>query len=176
MTRRSIYLAVATAALATVARCEEMRWFNLEVNEPRRDTEVRLHLPMSLVVAALDVVDTKDLHHGKVHFCSHSSEIDWPAVLRQIRSAPEGQPVTVKSDDADLLVTRVGPIVKMRVDEHGTEGERLELSIEADLLDALTINSDSTVDVKALVARLGNTRGEVLKVESHDAHVRIWVE
>lgn len=176
MTRRSLYLAVATVFLATVARCEQGRWLNVEVNERGDDTEVRLHLPMSMVLAVLDAVDTQELRHGKVHICTAHNDVDWQAVLRELRSAPEGEYVAIQGHEANLTARKLGGIMEMKVDEHGASGDRVNLRIPVDLLDALTIHDDSTVDIKTLVARLGDTTGEILKVESEDADVRIWVE
>jgi hypothetical protein len=175
MTRRTVYLTIATACLATVARCGELKWLNLEVNEHRDGTEVRLHLPMPMVQAALDAVELEALHHGRVHLCTHSRDLDWRAVVRQARSTPEGQPVRIQEDGGVVTITRTGGVVTLRVDEWGRRGEQATLRVGTDLLDALDIDG-STVDVKALAAHLGGTTGEVLKVESRDADVRIWVE
>ncbi len=176
MTRRATYLAIATAFLATVARCEPVRWFNVEVNEARHDTEVRLHLPMSLVIGVLDEVDTDELRHGKVHVACHSGDVDWRALLSKLRTAPEQQSFALKDHDTDIEVTRAGAMVKMRINPRASGGEEASVDVAANLLDALEVSDTGDLDVRALVARLGASTGEVLKVESQDANVRIWVE
>ena len=176
MTRRATYLAIATALLATVARCEPVRWFNVEVNEARHDTEVRLHLPMSLVIGVLDEVDTAELRHGKVHVACHSGDVDWRALLSKLRTAPEQQSFTVADRGTDVVVTRAGATVQLRFNPRSTGGEEARVDVAANLLDALEVSDAGDLDVRALVARLGTSTGEVLKVESPDANVRIWVE
>jgi hypothetical protein len=176
MTRRSIYLAVGVAILATVARCEETRWLNVEVNEPGKDTEVRLHVPLPMVVAVLDAVDVDQLKGGKVHICRDHVDVDWRAVLAAVRTTPEGQTVTVRGSKTDLVVTRLGNVVEVQVDEGGAGQEKVSVRLPADVLEAISAQDESTVDIKALVAKLGHAPGEILKVDSTDAKVRIWVE
>jgi hypothetical protein len=176
MTRRSITLAVGMAVLATLARCEETRWLNVEVNEPGKDTEVRLHVPVPMVLAVLDTVNVDELKRGKVHICHAHVDVDWRAVLAAVRAAPEGQVVTVKGSDTELRVTRLGSFVELHIDSDGKADARVSVRLPADALDAIDTKDENSVDVRALVARLGHAPGEILKVDSTDAKVRIWVE
>jgi hypothetical protein len=175
MRRRTTILAGVIAVVASMGWCEPTRWLNVEVNEPAKDTEVRLHLPVSLVTAVLASVDSEGLRHGKVTVCTVGHEVDWTAVLAAVRTAQEGLYVTVKDRDADVRVRKISGQVEVDVDEHGERGDHVRLRLPVELIDALKLDGD-TLDVADFVARLGKVSGELLRVTSRDANVRIWVE
>jgi hypothetical protein len=175
MRRRTMVLAGVMVLSASMGWCETTRWLNVVVNEPAKDTEVKLHLPLPLVTAVLASVDSEGLRHGRVKVCTDTHDVDWQAVLAAVRTAPEGQYVTVKDPEVDVRVRKVQGRIEVEVDERGEGGDHVRLRLPLELIDALKFEDDS-LDVAGFVSRLGASTGELLLLESRDADVRIWVE
>lgn len=173
-------LAVITVLLAVLARPAigaEIRWLNVDVREDRDATSVQLHLPLPLVTAVLSAIDTKGFRRGVVELEIGEVEVDWVALLREVRSAPEGE--YVKVDDATTLVriAKRGGTVLVTVTEKSGGGERVELRLPEAILESVDVSGGSRIDLVRLVSSLGAMgAGEVLNVASADAQVRVWVE
>ncbi|MGE5235198.1 MAG: hypothetical protein ACM3O7_02470 [Acidobacteriota bacterium] len=178
MPRKSIVLAAAATVLAATAfSTEPTRWLNVHVMEKGDKTEVRLHVPFSLVLAVVDSVRTADFRDGQVDLKIEGCSVDWPTVLRELRGSPEGDYLTVKSPDADVVVTKKGGVVAVDVTQRGAERAVVKMRLPVELLDAITVDDHSRLDLKGLLSRLDRvTTGDVLSVVSDDADVRVWVE
>lgn len=155
----------------------EVRWLNVDVREDRDATSVQLHLPLSLVTAVLSAVDTRGFRRGVIELEIGEVEVDWVALLREVRSAPEGD--YVKVDDATTLVriAKHGGTVLVTVTEKSEGGERVELRLPEAILESVDVTGGSRIDLVRLVSSLGAMgAGEVLNVASAEAHVRVWME
>lgn len=177
--RTKVLLIAGTGILAaglTLAGTPQ-RWFNVDVSEPRDETEVHLHLPVSLVQTVLGAVETSSVHHGKVMIdCGHV-DLDWPAILKELRAAPEGQYVTVKSPDADVVMRKSGGLVLINVRSRDEDAEQVDVRIPTTMLNAFVVDEHGNLDLGALAAGLGSMGpGELVRVTGKDASVRIWVE
>ena len=177
--RSKVLLAAGTSILAAgvVLAAAPQRWFNVDVTEHDEGTEVHLHLPVSLVQTVLGAVDTRTIRHGELQIDCGDVDVDWQALLKELRAAPEGKYVTVKGRDGDVMMSKTGGLVRIDVRElHGDE-EQVEVILPVTLLDAFGIDGDGRIDLKALAAGIGSLGpGELVRVKSKDASVRIWME
>ena len=177
--RSKVILAAATGILAAgvVLATTPQRWFNVDVSEHDEGTEVHVHLPMSIVQTVLGAVEQGKIHHGDLHVDCGDVEMDWPAVMKALRDAPEGQYVTVKGREADVVMRKSGGTVEIDVRDHKGNDERVEVTVPASLLDAFNIDQHGNIDLKALAAGLDTLGpGELVRVTSKEASVRVWVE
>lgn len=174
---RLAVIPVLLAVLARPAIGAEIRWLNVDVREDRDATSVQLHLPLPLVTAVLSAVDTRGFRRGVIELDLGEAEVDWVALLREVRSAPEGE--YVKVDDATTLmsISKRGGTVLVTVTEKSEGGERVELRLPETILEAIDVGGGNRLDLVRLVSSLGAVgAGEVLNVASASAHVRVWVE
>jgi hypothetical protein len=178
MSRKSMFLAVATWLVATLAlSAEPTRWLNVHVTAESDRTEVQLHLPFPLVLAVVDSIHTAELHDGKIELRTPGGSVDWPTVIRELRSSPEGEYMTVKSPDADVVFTKKAGLVTIDVNQHDDEHAVVKVRLPVELLDAFSVDGGNRLDLKAMLSRLDRmTTGELVTVTSDDANVRIWVD
>ena len=178
MQTRPIILAGAVMLVAAAAfGAEPTRWLNVHVNAIEDRTEVELHLPFQLVVTAVESVHGHGLEDGKVAFCTTDVDVDWPAILAEVRRAPEGQYVKVRETDGSVVVRKQAGVVLVTVDETGGDEAHVEVRLPEQLLDAFVVDEHDRLDLKALVGALERFGvGELVRVTAPDAHVRIWVE
>ncbi len=178
MLRKTLTFAALTLLVAGLGLAEEpTRWLNVTVTESHDNTNVQLHLPMSLVSTVLDAVNTEEFHGGKIDLELDHADIDWIAVLKAVREAPDAEFVKVDAPDADVRVTKQGGTFLIKVVSKEDSGEKVDVTVPASLLDAISVDEHNRLDVKALVARLSEVgNGDLVRVVSPDANVRVWVE
>jgi hypothetical protein len=177
MSRKSVVFGIASWLVAALAlSAEPARWLNVHVTAEGDKTEVQLHVPFPLVLAVVDSIHTAALHDGKIELRTPECSVDWPTVLRELRSSPEGEYMTVKSADADVVLTKKAGMVTVDVDQHGAEHAVVKVRLPVELLDAFSADG-SRLDLKAMLSRLDRmTAGELVTVSSDEANVRIWVD
>lgn len=174
MLRRTLAIVVLVLTAGMAAAEEPQRWLNVDVAEAG-DTSVKVRLPLGMVLALLDAVNTKEMARGRVDLHLEDADVDWPAVLRAVRSAPDGEFVQIESKDADVRVGKRAGTLHITVRED-TGDERVEVTLPEVLIDALVIE-DNRLDLKALLTQLDRLPGgELVRVTSADTNVRIWVE
>lgn len=178
MRNRPIILGAAAMLVAAAAfGAEPTRWLNVHVNAVEDKTEVELHLPFALVATALESVHGHGLEGGKVCLGTHDVDVDWQAILAEVRRSPDGLAVKVKETDGSVVVTKQAGMVLVTVDEVDGEQAHVEVRLPEQLLDAFVVDEQDRLDLKALVGALERFgAGELVRVTAPDAHVRIWVE
>jgi len=177
MNRKALTAAAAVMLVACTAWAgEQVRWLNVYVNDHGDETEVKLHLPFSMVLTLIDAVQTDELRDGKVHIDIDDAEVDWMAIVEELKRSPEGEFITVEEPDAHVVVSKKAGLVTIDVEERGHRGEKVRIRLQEPLLAAFSIDTENQLDLRALLASLEDVGGELLTVESTDANVRVWVE
>ena len=170
-----VALAGAIALSVGTARATD-RWIHVRVDE--RDeghAHVDVQVPVGMVSGLLPLI--KEKHgSGSIRIDGHSTDIQemrgyWAAV----RSAKDGEYVTIHDDEANVRVAKSGGLLLVNVDEH--DGGHVRVKLPVAIVDAALGGSADTVDVDALVRALGSVpTGELVTVEDEDSHVRIWID
>ncbi len=176
MRSKAVILAAVFTLLGPLALAGGGKWLNVHVTERTDDTEVNIHVPMSLVSIALDAVETGRVHHGRLRVCMHDHDLDWQEIVRELKAVPPGQEFTRREDEADIRLRRIGEQVEILVMPREPGQERVELHISAPLFDLLAREHSEALDFKELSRELAEATGELLTLASDDADVRIWVE
>lgn len=182
MLRKSIVFA-AVSLLLTSAVClagdteQPTRWLNVKVDATEDHAKVSVRVPMSLVTTVLDAVKTDEIQGGKIKIDTEDVEIDWPKLLQAVKDAPDGQFVTVQSDDADVKVEKMAGMLRIDVQAKTGDKEKVKVLVPAALLDAISIDDQDRLDIKNLLTQLDSSvTGDLVRVEAPDAAVRVWID
>ncbi len=168
-----IALAAAPAAFAQ----DTTRWMNVTVTENSSNTNVEVHLPMNLVLTVLQNVDVENFHGGNVDLELDDMQVNWPEIMQAVKEAPDGKFVTVTSDEADVNVHKKAGTLYIDVEEKQDEMAKVQVTMPLELMDALSFGEENTINVAALFASLDKLpNGELVRVTSNDANVRVWIE
>ncbi len=155
----------------------DTKWLNVHVTEADDDTNVEVHLPLNLVLALIDAVDAENFHDGVVDLELDDVEIDWPQVLAAVKEAPAGQYVTVDSNEAKVKVTKENNMILVHATEIEGDNAEVDVRLPLALVDAININEENQLDLKALLESLEQLPdGELVRVTSDEANVRVWIE
>lgn len=167
-------LVAAPAAFAQ----EQTRWVNVHVTENSSNTNVEVHLPLNLVLTVLRNVDVENFHKGHVDLeLDGDMGIDFAEIMAAVKDAPDGKFVTVTSDEADVNVHKKGGMLYVTVDQKDDEMAKVQVTMPMEMMDALSFGEENTLDVAALLGSFDKLpNGELVKVTSNEANVRIWIE
>jgi hypothetical protein len=172
-------LAVALILVGGVASSEDAaanRWVNVNVNEPATGTKVEVHLPLNLVLSVLDGVKVDHFDAGKVKL-DVDADVDLAKILAAVAQAPDGKFVKVEDHEANVEVTKQAGMLLIHVVSNEGDHEVVDVKLPAQILNAISIDSENQVDVKALLASLAELpNGDLVTVASADANVRVWIE
>src|ERR1700751_4360091 len=111
------------------------RWLHVRVvsTESKNET-VRVNVPLDMAEKVLPAINKDRLHNGKVRFNdSDMNGVDLKTLLDAVRTAKDGEFVTVQSDDADVRVAKQNGYMLVHVIEKhaattkdGKEGKPVE--------------------------------------------------
>ena len=172
-------IALALVVAAPVAAADSTRWLNVHVTEHEDGANIEVHLPLSLVLAVIKSVDVENFHAGKVDIeLDEDVDIDWPALFRAVKDAPDGDFVKVDAEDATVVVTKRGGPITVDVDAVDDEDQaKVNVTLPASLIDAIQIDEDNRIDMAAVLESFSDLPdGDLVTVTSTDADVRIWIE
>jgi hypothetical protein len=166
-------LAIAPAAAAD----QPMRWLNVHVQEADEGANVKVHLPMTTVLAVMRAIDVDGFEAGRVKLDVDDADIDWPVLLAAVKDAPDGEFVTATTDDATVNIRKDGGTLRIDVTQTGDDHAEVRVILPSTLIDAFTVDADNTFDIAALVEGLADLPdGDLVQVDADDATVRIWIE
>jgi hypothetical protein len=172
MVKLAILLGVPIAMLATVA---SLGVVVVDVREGGPDgSRIIVPVPLVFAQAALAIapmaapVDKLRLPHEAAEHMGLARE-----VVEALAAAPDGELVRVEERDEQVVITKVGATLQVRVTG---KGENVSVNVPLHLaLEALP-GPDGRIRTAALAGALGSVRFTDL-VEVHDGndHVRVWV-
>lgn len=179
------------------------RWLHVRVTSSDSKNEtVRVNVPLELAEKILPAVNKDRLHHGKLKLQAGDCDgVDIHAVLDAVRTAKDGEFVTVQSDDNDVRVAKQGGYLLINVRDagakhfhftHDQEGKdkaekdktgkaresRVEVKVPMQVVDALFSAGKDELDLiaalRALSAHHGDT--ELVSVKDSENTVRVWLD
>jgi hypothetical protein len=178
MMKKLIILGFAVLLLAGLGySTEKTKWFNIHVTELKDQTNVDVHLPLSLIYTAIESIKTKDFHDGKISLHLENTEVDIPKLIQEIKKSPDAEYVKVNSKDADVSISKKGGTITINVTGKNQDKEKVMVKIPSAILDGITVDANNELDVKSLLKNIENLPADdLVSVSGDDANVRIWVE
>ena len=177
MKKTAVLLIAGLLAAAAAVAGEPMRWLNVNVQEHGDSTTVKVRVPINLVATVMGAVKTEDFDAGVVKLDMDDAEIDWPKLLEAIKSAPDGDFVTVEAPDAHVEISKKQGIISVHVKEKKDDKAQVDVTVPASLVEALSVDKDNRLDLRPILDRLAELpTGDLVTVKSSDADVRIWIE
>ena len=163
------------AATITFAAAPE-RYLHVRVTNPTTHENVRVNLPLSLAGKIIPAINNGDLREGKVHVGGMTADkINVRAILEALKTAPEGEFVTVQQNDSDVHVAKEhGQLVVHVIDKNSKE--KVDVTIPWEVAQALIADTtENQLNVEAAIKALENIAGDVnlVSVVGNDESVRV---
>ncbi len=171
-------VAVASSTTAPAAAPPGNAWLHVRVEEPRNQTKVSVNLPMGVVQAVLEAAPDKIASHGCVHLHDGEHDLkvaDLRRIWAQLKTAPDGEMVSVDSPDEKVQVARRGDRLEVHADRKSGEAVRVDVPVV--VVDALFAGEGERLDVAGALREVAKLRGDLVTVhDEHDATVRVWID
>jgi hypothetical protein len=176
-----VVLVGASVALGQSGSTKD-RWLHVRViNSDNKGQTVRVNIPLELAENVLPTINKDHLHNGKVTIDqAHLNDVDLHALLNAIRTAKDGEYVTVQGADQDVRVAKEGGRLLVRVkDNKSSKSNRsdVDIKIPMHVIDALFSAGKDELDIVAglhALALQGDT--ELVSVKSEENTVRVWMD
>lgn len=177
-------MAQATAAPAKPAEpttsTKVDRWLHVRViNTDGRGETVRVNVPLELAEKVLPAVNHDRLHDGKVRIDSaHLDDVDLKTILAAIRTAKDGEYVTVQGNENDVRVAKESNHLMIHVvDKRNSKKCQVEIKVPMKVIDALLSAGKDELDlVAALHALSAQGDTELVSVKDSENTVKVWLD
>ena len=156
------------------------RWLHVRVicTDGKGDT-VRVNVPLELAEKVLPAVNHDRLHNGKVKIDnSDINDVDLRAIMDAIRSAKDGEYVTVQGNDNDVRVAKEGNhLIVHAVDKEGSKKSQVEVKVPMKVVEALLSAGKDELDLVAALHALGSQGDvELVSVKDSENTVKVWLD
>ncbi len=156
------------------------RWLHVRViSSDARGETVRINVPLELAEKVLPAVNHDRLHNGKVKIdCAHVDDVDLHALVDAIRTAKDGEYVTVQGNDSDVRVAKENNHLIVHVLDKGrSKKAQVEIKVPMKVVDALFSAGKDELDLVAALHAL-STQGdtELVSVKDRENTVRVWLD
>lgn len=196
--RRLDRFALATFAAAVLAfgfgsdarAASADHWIHVAVDGTEADPErVRVNLPLTLITALEPLLAQHCGDPGSI-FRINGRDMDREdlvAILQSVKSAQDGEFISVDDDTDHVRVSKEKGVLYVRVREKGagdekggegeTGGERVDLQVPIVVVEALVSGKGDELDLgAALKALVASGQRELVSVHDDGERVRIWID
>jgi ribonuclease HI len=170
----SAILLTATLAMAASAT----RYLHVKVTNPTSHELVRVNVPLILAEKIIPAINHGELRDGKIHIGHmNADEVNVRAILDALKTAPEGEFVTVQNAGDNVRVAKEhGQVVVHVLDKDSKEN--VDVTVPWDVVEALVSNTaDDQLNVEAAIKALQNVGDTTLvRVSGSDENIRVWID
>jgi hypothetical protein len=169
-----------TSSIASTTSAKQDRWLHVRViGTDGKGETVRVNVPLELAEKVLPAINHDRLHDGKVKIdCAHVNDVDLRAMVDAIRTAKDGEYVTVQGSDNDIRVAKQSNYLIVHVLDKGkSKKSQVEIKIPMKVVDALFSAGKDELDLVAALHALsaaGDT--ELVSVKDEENTVRVWLD
>lgn len=202
---RGVVLAIAIALIGSAllpvrssgqAASKSDQWIHVRVESKDEGGEtVRVNVPVDMAVKVLPAINHEPLRQGKVRIDNgHMDDVDLRAMLEAVRTAKDGEYVTVEGREDNVRIAKNGGYLYIHVTDKGhahkdakdmeekhakgsTKESKVEVKVPLKVVDALLSAGKDELDIVAALHALssfGDT--ELVTVKDDENTVRIWVD
>ena len=172
-------LLVVLFAGSVLAANASQRYLHVRVSSANKNEQVRINVPLELAEKLIPAINSGDLREGKIHVGHLSANsVNLKMILDALKTAPEGEFVTVQDNDNDVRVAKEHGQLVVHVIDKGKDKENVDVTIPWSVAMALSSDTDGDqINVEAAIKALEGA-GDVtlVAVSSRDETVRVWID
>jgi hypothetical protein len=176
-----LVLTLATALAPALQAAEQPeRWLHVRVdNQEAKGEMVRVNVPLTLAEKVLAAVNNDKLRNGRVLIDrAQMNGVDLRALFDAVRTARDGEYVTVQGTSGEVRVSKQGGYLLVRVrEDKDSAPHRVEVQVPLTVVEALLSAGNNELDLVAAIRALaahGDT--ELVTVKDEKSTVRIWLD
>jgi WD40 repeat protein len=187
--------AISTAPVRAQSKSDQWIHVRVECKDEGGET-VRVNVPLDMAVKVLPAINHDQLQNGKVRIHdSQLNDVDLHVLLDAVRSAKDGEYVTVQGHDNNVRVAKNGGYLYVHVTDKGKRDKEMaesskekhgkmlknasqvEVKVPMKVVDALLSGGKDELDLVAALHALSlNGDTELVTVKDDENTVHIWVD
>ncbi|MGB7846971.1 MAG: hypothetical protein WBL63_15255 [Candidatus Acidiferrum sp.] len=175
------------------------QWIHVRVeSKDSKGETVRVNVPVEMAEKVLPAIKHENLQAGKVRIDNaHLDDVDFRALLDAVRTAKDGEYVTVQSNENNVRVAKSAGYLYIHVTEKkhsekaskNAEGKeatakssagnesKVEIKVPMKVVDALFSAGKDELDIVAALHALSATGDtDLVSVKDDENTVRIWID
>lgn len=165
------------------------QWIHVRVeSKDDKGETVRVNVPIEMAVKVLPAINHENLQGGKVRIDNaHLNDVDLRTLLDAVRTAKDGEYVTVQSHDDNVRIAKNAGYLYIHVTENKGQGKsakdasskesKVEIKVPVKVVDALFSAGKDELDVVAALRALSsNGDTELVTVKDDEDTVHIWID
>jgi ribonuclease HI len=167
-------LLLATFAFAATTT----RYIHVRVSSPGSHELVRVNVPLTLAEQVIPAINHGQLRDGKVRIGHLDADnVNVRAILEALKTAPEGEFVTVQDTGNDVRVAKEHGLMVVHVTDKKNK-QNVDVTIPWEVAQALiSETSENQLNIEAAIKALENVGDmNLVKVTGQDQDVRVWVD
>jgi ribonuclease HI len=176
--KKAILLGAVLLATSFAIGAAPARYLHVRVTNPATHELVRINLPLTLAEQVIPAIQQGKLRAGKVEVGHLTADnVNIKAILNALKTAPEGEFVTVEEPGNNVRVAKErGQLVVHVIDKNSKQN--VNVTIPWEVAQALiTDTSEDQLNVEAAIKALENVADTTLVSVTGDAeNVRIWID
>ncbi len=178
------FLVVGLLAFAVSVAAQDagpQPWLHVQVTGENDGAEnVAVNLPLAAAEPLLALVPHRILSDGQLSLGGRDVPVNVGAMRdlwRALTQVGDTEFVTVEGENETVRVARTGDQITVQVQERDEDGsETVDVQLPILVVDALLSGDGDTLNVGAAVERLGELRGDIVRVTEEERQVRIWID
>lgn len=178
-TLKTLLLTAVLLAAATLSAATQPRYLHVKVTNPTTHELVRVNVPLMLAEKIIPAINHGQLRDGKVQIGNfHADNVNVKAILDALKTAPEGEFVSVQEPGNDVRVAKEHGQLVVHVTDKSKKKENVDVTIPWDVAQALVSDTtENQLNIEAAIKALENVADMTLvSVASNEENVRIWID
>jgi hypothetical protein len=156
-------------------------WLHVQITgEDDGAQSVSVNVPLSAAEPMFALVPHRILPDGQLSLAGRDVPINVAAMRdlwRALTEVGDTEFVTVQGGDETVRIARTGDQITVQVEEREEEGsETVDVQLPIAVVDALLSGDSDTLNVRAAVERLGELRGDIVRVSEDERQIRVWID
>lgn len=175
-------LSAALSALLLTASCamaaSQTRYLHVRVSNPADHELVRVNVPLMLAEKVIPAINHGELRDGKICVGNFQADkVNIRAILDALKTAPEGEFVTVQATDSDVRVAKERGQLVVHVVDKGSN-ENVDVTVPWGVAQALISDTtENQLNIEAAIKALDDVGDTTLvRVTGHNESVRVWID
>lgn len=161
-----------------VAAAPPEHYLHVKVDGVNTKELVRVNIPLSLAEKVIPAINHGQLRHGKIQIGDFQANgIDLPAILDAVKSAPDGEFVTVQEPDTNVRVAKQnGQLIVHVTDKE--DGQKVNVTVPWEVAEALaSATNQHELNIEAAIQALDRAGDTTLvTVTDNEETVRVWID
>lgn len=161
-----------------VAAAPPEHYLHVKVDGVNTKELVRVNIPLSLAEKVIPAINHGQLRDGKIQIGNFQANgIDLPAILEAVKSAPDGEFVTVQEPDTSVRVAKQnGQLIVHVTDKE--DGQKVNVTVPWEVAQALaSATNQHELNIEAAIQALDRAGDTTLvTVTDNEETVRVWID